>query len=251
MAWRRHLPRVSPAVAHGLPLVVFMLIAAVLPLVKVENAMLPWWRSAPEHWLYPLQTLVAGGLLIWLWPRFEFKSLRGWWLATVLGVVGIGIWLLPALAYQKLLQIGVEVPEWASWFGLAAREKGFTPEVFEGQPCAQAHTLAWRFLRMVLVVPLVEEIFWRGFLMRYVQADGGDFCKVPFGQHSWPAYLVVTGCFMLAHNPEDWLGAFCFGTLMYYLAVRGKSLAACVWMHAVANLLLGIYVVLTKQWGFW
>ncbi|TLD68599.1 CAAX prenyl protease-related protein [Phragmitibacter flavus] len=246
---RRYLP--SPAVAHVLPLVLFMLISSVLPLVKVENEMLPWWRFAPEHWLYPLQVVVVGGLLIWLWPRFEFRPVRGLWLATVLGVVGIVFWLLPAFAYQKLVAGGVEVPEWASWFGLAAREEGFTPEVFEGQPWAQAHTLVWRFLRMVVIVSLVEEILWRGFLMRYVQADGGDFRKVPFGQHSWAAYGVVTGCFMLAHNPEDWLGAAFFGTLMYVVAIRTKSLAACVWMHAVANLLLGIYVVLTKQWGFW
>jgi hypothetical protein len=38
---------------------------------------------------------------------------------------------------------------------------------------------------------------------------------------------------------------------VYFVAVRTKSLAACVVMHAVANLLLGVYVVSTKQWGFW
>lgn len=241
----------SPALAHALPLVVFMLLNAVPAWVKVENAMLPWWRHAPEHWLYPLQTLVVGALIWWLRGSYVFKPLRGFGLATVLGGVGIALWLLPALVYQKLTAAGFVVPEWASWFGLAAREKGFTPEVFAGQPWAQALTLVMRFLRMVVVVAFAEEIFWRGFLMRYVQADGGDFRKVPFGRHSWAAYGIVTGCFMLAHNPEDWLGAWCFGSLMYGLALRTKSLAACVWMHAVANLLLGAYVLLTRQWGFW
>ena len=56
---------------------------------------------------------------------------------------------------------------------------------------------------------------------------------------------------MAAHAPVDWTGALGFGTLMYVLAVRSKSLGACVVMHAVANLLLGLYVMWTRQWGFW
>lgn len=246
LGWQRP----GSAVAHAVPLVLFMLISSALPLVKVENEMLPWWRYAPEHWLYPLQTVLVGASIWWLWPRYEFKPLRGFWLATVLGVVGIVLWLLPSIVYEKLTAQGMVVPEWASWFGLAAREKGFNPEVF-AEPWAQWHTLAWRFLRMVVVVAFVEEIFWRGFLMRYVQADGEDFRRVPFGRHDWRAFGIVTGCFMLIHQPEDWLGALVFGSLMYWLAVRTKSLAACVWMHGVANLALGVYVVWTKQWGFW
>ena len=46
-------------------------------------------------------------------------------------------------------------------------------------------------------------------------------------------------------------GALVFGSLMYFLCIRSKSLAACASMHAVANLLLGIYVLKTRQWGFW
>ena len=53
------------------------------------------------------------------------------------------------------------------------------------------------------------------------------------------------------HQPGDYLGALIFGTLMYFLCVRTKSLAACVIMHAIANLILGIYVMKTRLWGFW
>jgi membrane protease YdiL (CAAX protease family) len=38
---------------------------------------------------------------------------------------------------------------------------------------------------------------------------------------------------------------------MYFVAVRTKSLGACVFMHAVGNLALGLYVMKTQQWGFW
>ncbi len=108
-----------------------------------------------------------------------------------------------------------------------------------------------RFVRLVVVVPLVEEIFWRGFLMRFVIADGRPFWQVPFGKHDWRSFGVTTVAFMLVHQKEDWLGALIFGGLMYFLCVRTKSLAACVGMHAVANLALGLYVMKTGQWGFW
>jgi uncharacterized protein len=112
-------------------------------------------------------------------------------------------------------------------------------------------TLTMRFVRLLVIVPIAEEVFWRGFLMRYVQADGGDFQRVPFGRHSSAAFAITTLGFMLVHSPADWLGALGFGSLMYWLAVRTKSLAACILMHAITNLLLGAYVLATKQWGFW
>jgi CAAX prenyl protease-like protein len=143
------------------------------------------------------------------------------------------------------------MPEWAEWFGLAAREKGFDPTLFRDHPFWHGAALVMRLVRMVLVVPFVEEIFWRGYLMRYMQADGGDFQRIPFGRHSWPAFCISTVGFMLVHDPTDWLGALGFGSLAYLLAVRTKCLGACVFMHAVANLLLGIYVLATRQWGFW
>jgi CAAX prenyl protease-like protein len=87
--------------------------------------------------------------------------------------------------------------------------------------------------------------------MRYVQADGGDFRQVPFGRHTWPAFAVTTLGFVLVHHPADWIAAIGFGSLMYFLAVRTKSLAACIAMHAVTNLLMGLYVMSTRQWGFW
>jgi hypothetical protein len=104
---------------------------------------------------------------------------------------------------------------------------------------------------MVLIVPFVEELFWRGFLMRYVQAKGKSWQRVPFGQHTWRAFWIVTLLVAMIHNAPDWPAAFVWGAFTYLLAVRTKSLGACVVMHAVGNLLLGIYVILTQQWGFW
>lgn len=242
---------VTPGLAHTAPLAVFMLMSAFVPVLAVENTMLPWWRHAPEQWVYPVQTLVAGALLLLFRRHYTFTPVRGLLPAFVLGVVGIAWWCLPALVWRNLHDIGIAVPEWAGWLGLAERRDGFDPSFFREHTFWYVAALAMRFTRMVIIVPLVEEIFWRGFLMRYVQAGDGAFQRIPFGRHSWRAFAITTGAFMLVHDRTDWVGALGFGSLMYLLAVRTKSLASCVVMHAVANLLLGIYVLKTQQWGFW
>ena len=53
----------------------------------------------------------------------------------------------------------------------------------------------FRFLRLVIVVPLVEEIFWRGFLLRYLINE--KFTEVPIGAFSWFSFGVVTVAFGL------------------------------------------------------
>jgi membrane protease YdiL (CAAX protease family) len=57
--------------------------------------------------------------------------------------------------------------------------------------------------------------------------------------------------FTLVHSQEDWPAALLTGILFNLIAVRTKSLWACVVAHAVANLALGLYICATRQWGFW
>ena len=56
---------------------------------------------------------------------------------------------------------------------------------------------------------------------------------------------------ILIHQPVDYLGALIFGSLMYLVAVRTKSLMACVVMHGVANLLMGLYAMHFGKYGLW
>ncbi|MEN3941399.1 CAAX prenyl protease-related protein [Prosthecobacter sp. SYSU 5D2] len=241
----------SATAAYVLPLAVFMLLTGVPGWLRIENPELPWYQRAPEHWLYPLQTVVTGALLLFFSRHYRFGPWRGLWLAVLLGTAGIFFWILPAYLHQHWVTSGVEVPTWAGWLGFEARTDGFNPEVLSAWPFWQGLSIGMRFIRLVIIVPLVEEIFWRGFLMRYIGAGDRDWKQVPFGEHSWPVYGLVTFLVMLAHHPADYAAAFIWGSLVYFLAVRTRSLGACIVMHAVANLLLGGYVMATRQWGFW
>jgi CAAX prenyl protease-like protein len=98
-------------------------------------------------------------------------------------------------------------------------------------------------------VPLVEEIFWRGFLLRYVVSS--DFRRVPFGSFSWLSFGIVSLAFMSTHSLSDWPAALFCGALYNCVAYWTKSLTSCVVAHAVTNLLLGCWIMQTRQWGFW
>ncbi|MEZ6133230.1 MAG: CAAX prenyl protease-related protein [Planctomycetaceae bacterium] len=238
--------------SHVGPLVLFMLFLLVPDALSIvappSDDHSPWWLQSPAIWLYPVQTLACLAALI-AWRRhYTFAPWRGLVVAVIMGIAGIAVWIAPGFLYRTFqMSVG-----WWQHLGIADRTDGFDPEVLKPHGAAAYwFVLSVRFLRLVVVVPLVEEIFWRGFLMRFLINPDGDFQDVPFGTHHNTSLIVVTALFVLAHAPVDYAAATIYGLLAYWLAVRTKSLAACVLMHAVANLLLGLYVVISGQWGYW
>jgi CAAX prenyl protease-like protein len=241
----------SATAAHVLPFAVFLLLNGLTAWLRIENSELPWHQRAPEHWLYPLQTLLCGALLIAYRRHYRLAPWRGLSLALSLGIVGIVLWITPIGLQGWFDATGRPVPALLQSLGVLPRTGGFDPTVLAAWPGWEAAAIGMRFLRLVVVVPLIEEIFWRGFLMRYLTTDEGPWQKMPFGAHRWLSFWIVTLLVMLAHQPQDYAAAFIWGALVYFVAVRTKSLAACVLMHASANLLLGLYIMRSHSWGLW
>ncbi len=240
--------------AHVTPFAVFMgfmlLLAFGAPLIEWKHPDAPWWRQNPAHFVYPVQTLVTLGVLIRYWRDYTFDWSLKWSLAgVVFGAVGIGFWLLPTHLYTHW-GLTAEPKGILGWLGVKARLDGFDPSVFK-DPLAWWSVVITRFIRAALVVALVEEIFWRGFLMRFVCDWEGDYWKQPFGRAHWKSYLIVTGMFMLAHTTDDYAAAIVYGSLTYLLCVWSKNLGACVIMHATANLLMCLYIMQTGKYGLW
>jgi uncharacterized protein len=240
--------------AHVVPFVAFMAFMILLQLlggfIEWKHPDAPWWRQDPAQVVYPIQTLVTLGFLIRYWRDFTFNWSLKWSLAgIVFGVVGIGFWLLPTMLYDAWGLEG-ETEGILKWLGVAERKDGFDPGLFQN-PAAYWTSLVFRFFRAAVVVALVEEIFWRGFLMRFVCDWEGDYWKQPFGRASWISFLVVTGLFMAAHARIDYAAAFVYGSLTYLLCVWSKNLGACVVMHATANFLMGLYIMKTGHFGLW
>jgi len=220
----------SKLLAYVLPMGVFIgLLALATPLKALGDS---FWLKSPEYWLFPLQTFVCAGILFWYWRQYDFHRLRGVIFTLAIAVLVFVLWISPQ-----------------AFFGFGARTDGFDPSTFAGQPAAYWSTVLLRFLRLVIIVPLVEEIFWRGFLLRYFIND--KFDEVPFGTFSWLSFAVVTVGFTFAHSSADWPAAAVTGALYNLVAYRTKSLTSCVLAHAATNLLLGLWIMNTKQWGFW
>lgn len=224
------MPQNRKLAAYMLPTAVFVGLLVVNSVLKKTGG--HFLLSSAEYWIYPTQTVLCGALVIWFWCDYEFQQLRPVGFAIFVGVIVFLLWISPQ-----------------QFFGFSPRTMGFNPDIFAGQPGAYWTTVVFRFLRFALVVPFVEEIFWRGFLLRFVIRE--DFESVPLGAFSWLSFGVVTLAFGFSHSKPDWIAALITGMLYNGVAYRTKSLSSCVLAHAITNLLLGLWIMKTKQWGFW
>jgi CAAX prenyl protease-like protein len=167
-------------------------------------------------------------------------------LAVIVGIVGAVLWI--ALAHVPLAKLAAPLGL-ADWFDTSDRPS-FNPfEQLAGNSAWAYGFLAIRFIGLALVVPLMEELFLRGFLMRFVMH--ANWPQVPFGDVNRLAIAVGTFFPMLTHPPSELLAVAVWFSLVTWLMVRTKNFWDCVIAHAATNLLLGIYVVAFKQWWLW
>jgi CAAX prenyl protease-like protein len=185
---------------------------------------------------YTAKVLVVSGLVWWcrpalrdLAPRPSARSLA---LAVALGLAVIAAWVGLDGLYSAIPYLG-------------GKRSSFDPTVLP--PLARAGFLAVRVFGLVALVPVIEELFYRSFLMRWVVDP--DIAKVPIGTVTPAGLGVTTAVFTLSH--PEWLPALLTGLAWGWLVGRTKSVAACVVSHATANLALAVYVLATGDWKFW
>jgi CAAX prenyl protease-like protein len=221
--------------AHTVPFICFIVLLIAGEAIGALKGQ-GWFLTQTEYWVKPAQTVCCAALLVYYWRSYDFgkpfRSPTVWIVGAAIGFVAFVLWIGP----QWILRT-------------PGRVDGFNPAFFGEAGWPYWLNLGFRFARLVIVVPLIEEIFWRGFLMRWLIDD--DFAAVPFGTFQLKAFALVALFFMLEHTTVDYPAALLTGMLYNLVAVRTRSLGACVLAHAVTNLLLGFYIMRTEQWGFW
>jgi CAAX prenyl protease-like protein len=105
-----------------------------------------------------------------------------------------------------------------------------------------------RVASSVALVPVLEELFWRGWLMRWLIDK--DFLKVPLGTYAPAAFWIVVVLFASEHGPY-WEVGLAAGIVYNWWIVRTRNLADCMLAHAVTNGLLAVYVLKMDQWQYW
>ena len=186
----------------------------------------PWrWYDPPRPRNIPL-ALLAGGVVwvIWIGPE------TGWFASR---------WPTVREAY---LRYAVDIWRYGKDAETAAGPpSGYAPEV-----CGWPLSIA-RLLGSVLVIAVIEEFFWRGFLYRWIL--NRRFLSVDLGKFHWPAFVAVVVFFGLEH--DRWVAGIIAGMSYGYLIIWTRDLWAGVLAHAVSNLLLGIYVLASGSYYFW
>lgn len=226
----------SALVRNDLPYVLPMVLFLAIIWIGAKGAQTPAGNSW-YPWAYVARTLTVGSLLWYFRRSYERIRWNHWWLGLIVGVVGVFQWVGMQLALEARFELFR--PE-----GMA-----FNPEAFFIDPAARWGFLAIRLVGAVLVVPFMEELFWRDYCWRVVAA-GSDFRKVPVGIWDWKPFVVIPLLFCLVHG-NWWLTAIVWAFMIGGLLAYTRSLGACIVAHAVTNLLLGLYVLKTKHWSFW
>ena len=215
----------SPAAARIAPFGLFIALLAAQPLAA------PYLDA---RWIAVGRGLGVGALLVFLWPRFvelrEAATLRARDWAVALAT-GFGVFV----AWINLDH---------GWMTLGSGP-GFVPLRADGS--LDPWLVALRFLVLAAIVPVMEELFWRSFLLRWI--DRRDFLAA--NPRNASALAIVATALLFASEHSLWLAGLAAGLVYTALYVGTGNLRACVVSHALTNGLLGVWIVATRDWRLW
>jgi len=201
-------------------------------------------NDAEPHSWYPYIYSVVIGLTLFLilavGRGYFLAPFSISWLSLVVGVIGFFVWIGLWWFDRELLGVGAV---------FRSTREAFDPFTALGDdPTWMKPFLVIRFVGLVAVVPIIEEFFLRGFLMRYI--DARDWDRVPLGNATRLSVIGVA-VYALVSHPAEPLAAVVWFSMVTWLYARTRSIWDCVLAHATTNLLLGLYVVGTGTWELW
>jgi len=184
------------------------------------------------RWLYPVKIALVSVCLVVFWKQYD--ELRSWQMnwRTV---------FTAGLAGLLVLWLWVHLD--ASWMSVG-KSAGFDPRD-DGQ--LRLPLVIVRLIGGALVVPIMEELFWRSFLMRWIVAPG--FEAVPPAHINLQGFVVTVILFGVEHNL--WLAGMVAGAIYSLLYMRSGKLWSPIMAHAVTNGGLGIWILATGNWSYW
>jgi len=200
------------AVRHpGVPFVAPFAVLILLLVVRHHLALGPWEL--------PLRAVVLAAVLLVCSRKVIDLRLRSPLGSVLIGGVVFLVWVAPDLLWPEYRQ---------HW-------------LFQ-------NVLASRSVRSVILVPIIEELFWRGWLMRWLV--NADFRKVPLGAYTPRSFWITALLFASEHGPY-WEVGLAAGIAYNWWILRTGKLGDCILAHAVTNGVLSAYVILGGKWEYW
>jgi membrane protease YdiL (CAAX protease family) len=236
--------RINPTLVRTLPFLIFIAFTA------AQGS----FGESSRYWCYLAKSIV-GALMLWaVYPWIPEMRWRLSWDALLVGLAVLALWigldgLYPSAdaAFKKLLCPAARHLGLADWCSRPAAVN------IPWNPTGQfSPVLAWLFITVrllgsTLVVPPLEEVFYRSFLYRYLAQQ--DFESFPLNRFRLGPFLITAIIFGFTHY--EWLPGILCGLLYQALVLRHGRLGEAISAHAVTNFLLGLWVIWRGAWHFW
>jgi uncharacterized protein len=217
----------NPSAPYVVPFAVFMGLLALQSYIPL-----------PQSAEYALRCVILAAV-IWIFSRkvLSFKVVNP--LGSILiGLAVIAIWVAPDALIPGYRQ------HWLFTNSITGQAASTMTEAAKSDIPA----LFFRALRAILIVPIVEELFWRAWLLRW--AANSDFESLPLGTYTTQSFWIVALLFASVHG-SYWEVALICGITWNWWMGKTKSLGDLILSHAVANAALSGYVLATGKWEYW
>lgn len=190
----------------------------------------------PRVWAYPIRTVIVLVVLSMV-SRSRIRLRPSHPVSSVLVGIGVfAIWIAPDLLFP------------------GHREHWIFHNALTGSDSASpasppAGIFLWfRVAGSALLVPIVEELFWRAWLMRRLISP--DFSRIALGTYTAQSFWLTAVLFASEHG-SYWAVGLAAGIVYNWWMLRTRSLADCILAHAVTNASLAWYVIAAGRWEYW
>lgn len=204
-------------------------VATLLPLVVLlASTLLAKLVSGPFNWLYPLQVVVVGWVIVRCLPHLDLgRNFRVGYFPLVIGALVALLWML-------LVPLNTNV------------DSGHRSALEQQHVVLAAIWLVFRFVGAVITVPIAEELGFRAYLLcRLNSQPVATRGRIQFSAF---AFLTSSIAFGLLHGA--WLAGTVAGLLFALVRYRSQNIVDAIVAHGLANLLLFLFVVLySGQWS--
>jgi CAAX prenyl protease-like protein len=218
----------QPGVRRSLPFALYIAFLAIEGAWGDIAAMAPALADIDPRWLYPVKAVAVALCLAWLWRYFdELRTRPGAGHSALAVAVGLAVFVL---------WINLD----ADWMLVGTMGAGYDPR-------GDWTLVAFRLAGAALVVPVMEELFWRSFIQRWLQDH--HFLQLDPAAVGLKALFIASALFAIEHT--QWLAGLVAGLAYGWLYIRTRNLWAPILAHAVTDGVLGVWVLMTGQWAFW
>lgn len=215
-----------PALARIAPFALFIAFLAFTPLAGA---------LVDPRWVVALRGVAVAAVLAFFWRSYaelaapQRAALSDWALAAAVGAALFALWI----TFDS------------GWAVIGTPGEGFVPLRPDGS--LDPWLVGLRLFGLTLVVPVMEELFWRSFVMRWI--DRRDFLSMDPARATPPALALSSALFAVEH--AQWFAGLLAGAAYGWLYMRSRNLWIPILSHATTNGLLGIWILAARDWRLW